>query len=184
MQTTLFLWVLSLIGMLARAEGPLPSWAMHYPEVAGAIATAAHESPLPGADGERRMAAVLVAVAYHESRFDQHAKGDKGASLGAFQIGRTWGPPADTDGQARLAARLVLDSFRTCAARPLEERLGWYAWGRVGCEHALGKSRVRMNLAGRLLKVPTPALPSGKDEPARAPAPAEASTPAALPKAA
>jgi hypothetical protein len=141
---TLAAWVLRLVLALAVTENVEPP-----PELASAITAAAEERPLAGEPA--RMAAVLVAIAWRESRFKADAVGDKGQSVGVWQISRYWKPPADVAGQARKAAELVVESFRVCARHPLEERLGWYASGGATCG-ALAASRGRMHLAGRLLR--------------------------------
>lgn len=112
----LTLWIYTLVSSLAVAEGPLPPWAMGYGALAASIARAAEARPLPGEHGVDRMAALLVAIAYRESRFRADAVGDGGASLGPFQVSRAWvRPTSDLNGEADLAARLVLDSWRVCA---------------------------------------------------------------------
>lgn len=147
MNTAIFTaWVLSMLVQLGATEHVTPA-----PELAPAIAEAALKRPLEGS--APRMAALLVAVAWRESRFDVAAKGDGGQSLGAWQISRAWVRDAPgLDAEARLATKLVVESFRICASRPLAERLSWYAWGRAGCDHAHAASRARMSLAARLLR--------------------------------
>jgi hypothetical protein len=135
-------WVLSLLVAIGQTENVTPE-----PDLADEIAAAAIEQPLPGAQGRERMAAVLVAIAWYESRLNRNAVGDHGQSLGLFQLAQTWRDPS-----AREAARLVTLSWSLCASEPLEHRLGWYAWGRTGCSHRHGTSAHRLALAARLLR--------------------------------
>lgn len=123
-------------------------------DLAPAIVAASFAHPLPGDDGEARMAAVLVAIAWRESRFSPGAVGDHGASIGAWQISRHWHPGATVADHADRAAELVQESWRVCRARPASERLGWYASGGAGCD-GLGASRGRMALAMRLFRSAT-----------------------------
>lgn len=161
-------WILAIMVVLGATEHVTPP-----PELAASIATVATAQPLAGALGAERMAAVLVALAWNESRFDVDAIGDchdpahrtrdTCASWGPFQIGKGWtrGRPG-LDGETELAARLVHESFRACAARPLDARLSWYAAGGAACdERGVRASRWRMGLAARLLREHAP--------PARAP---------------
>lgn len=128
------LWMLSLV--------PSSPWIDSYEETAQAIDDAC--------EGDVRCGAVLTAIAYHESRFNPEAVGDRGQSVGVWQLSRSWRPEPGVDRHARLARGLVSRSFRICAARPMEERLGWFAAGRDGCGRP-ASSRIRMNLAKRLL---------------------------------
>lgn len=143
-------WVLSLM----IASQPSAPWRATYPDTAAAIADASEEAPVfAGAHGRERSAALLVSLAWFESRFDPHASGDHGESLGLFQINRhNFTVPAEIAMQdpyiaAREALRLVRESFRVCRGKPLDEQLGWYAAGGVGCDRALDKSRHRVRRA-------------------------------------
>lgn len=160
----MYAWILSILMILT----PQAAWSESYPELASAIVEAAEEHPLfQGEDGVEETALLLVAVAKYESEFNADARGDGGASLGAWQIGRSHAPAAellDPRTGAKHALRLFEASFRICRKRPFEERLGWYAWGRDGCDHALDKSRHRMMLAQRL-KREHPRPPPEEDEP-------------------
>jgi len=148
----MFIWILSLMVAASAAEAPAP-WREQYPEIALAIAQAAEADPLPGKFGKSHMGAVLVAIAWHESRFrpDPKLEGDAGASLGPWQLSRGWHAPRDIQGQAIFAARLVRESWSVCRDRPIDEKLSWYVYGRSGCEHRWESSRIRMGLAKRLL---------------------------------
>lgn len=155
-------WVLSLMLLLQPAA--VTPWASTYEQTATAIAEAAQDSPVfMGEKGASRTAALLVAVAWHESRFDQQALGDctagkpktrtACASWGLFQMNKhnfvvpgefALGDPAIA---SREALRMVRISFRVCRGRPLDEQLAWYAAGNRGCDRGLRESRNRMGLA-------------------------------------
>jgi hypothetical protein len=144
-------WVLAMLFTL-QPEAP---WTDTYFETAQAIVDASEESPLfKGEDGPQRTAAVLVSLAWFESRFDQEALGDHGRSCGLFQIqprtsGKTCEELQDADTAAREAIRLIRESFRVCARRPFSERLAWYAGG-GSCSRGLRASRHRLGLARRI----------------------------------
>jgi hypothetical protein len=139
-------------------------WAETYPLTAAAIADASVRHPVfKGEDGAKKTAAMLVAWAYHESRFDPRALGDHGTALGLFQIHSSTVPDVpkdelfDPDRASVVARDLMLQSFRICSAFPLEERGGWYAAGGEGCkEEGRKKSRVRMMLAKHIAKEDQP----------------------------
>lgn len=134
---------------------PQAAWLSEYWEEAVAISVASEARPLFRGDevasGAERTAAVLVAVAFEESRFRANATGDHGQSRSAWQVSRYWGEPVTIDGQALLALDLMRESFRVCRARPVEERLSWYAAGGSGCDRGHAASVRRMRLAERLL---------------------------------
>lgn len=149
-----------MISLQPPSEAP---WGDRFEDVATAIDTAANENPVFGTP--ERTAAVLTSVAFFESHFNPDALGDctKGRprtlatcqSVGAFQISKAHASAevlVDPLSAARQALRLMGTSVNICRARPLSERLGWYAWGRVGCYHSLDKSRHRMALAATLLR--------------------------------
>jgi len=121
---------------------PSAPWVDTYPQTARAIVDAC--------DNDMRCAAVLTAIAYHESRFKADAVGDHGQSLGLFQVSKHWNPGDTPEEQARVAAQLVRRSFAVCRGKPLEERLGWYASGGLSCGRP-ESSRIRMGLAARLM---------------------------------
>jgi len=142
---------LVLLWMTSLVPAPSVPWGPSYVETATAIVTACEERPAFGS--AERCAAVLTAIAYHESRFQPDAIGDGGQSRGVWQVSRAWGlaPAAPVLEHARLAAELVDRSEHICHDRPLDERLGWYAAGGRGCGRPTS-SRLRMRLAGALLK--------------------------------
>lgn len=161
-------WVLSLVVGLQ----PHAAWSNTYPRTAEAIARQATLHPVfQGSDGPERSAALLVAIARYESNFRIDAGGDcdlsdpktglcaKGhektaSSLGLFQINKSnfvWlgvtreQMTTDPDVQAATALRVIQQSFKNCAGKPLIERLGWYHYGHEGCaESAEGRTRMRL----------------------------------------
>lgn len=158
-----YAWTLAIMTHLQPpAETP---WADTYPETAYAIVDAAVDEPMfPGPDGIERTIAFDLSVAWFESRFRPDALGDGGASVGLFQIAKTFAP-AETllapPSAAHLAQRLFLQSFRICrsAGRARAEGLAWYADGGVGCgregargERARRLSTHRFELAERILR--------------------------------
>jgi hypothetical protein len=144
---------------------PRSGWLASYPETAAAFVAAAEASPFMGVDGPDvpLTAAILVAWAERESRFQPDAKGDSGASLGVLEV--------NPDYASRLLSRPVSDmraelmdpataapiwlaaaheSFRFCARHPVDERLAQLAWGR-DCDHRLDLSRSRIKTARALV---------------------------------
>lgn len=85
------------------------------PEIADAIAdTVASEGTLfEGRDGSAKSIALMTAIAYRESNFDNHAIGDHGASV-------CWG-------QVLNGARSLGDDVRACA-REVHRILKWSVW--------------------------------------------------------
>lgn len=141
------MWSLSitkiiLLWMASLVPPQTVSWSSSYSDTASAIAEAC--------SNDLRCAAILTAIGYHESRFDPDAVGDNGQSVGLFQISRAWRPGETVEEQAVTAVRIVRDSFRICHAKPMEERLGFYASGKGVCGRPK-TSRIRMHLAKQLL---------------------------------
>ena len=158
-------WILSTMTALE----PGATYRETYPTTAQAIADAAEANPLPR-EGAAKTAAILVALAWFESRFQVNAQGDcpkrtsfgtceKGStpqSFGAWQVSRSnlagldLSPESvleDAGVAARASLTLVRESFRVCAREPLSSRLGWYAGGTGRCissEDAKRKSEHRM----------------------------------------
>jgi transglycosylase-like protein with SLT domain len=151
-------WILALMLSLASLEGPA-EWRDTYRTTAIAIADVARETPLFEGDDGRKTAALLVAIAWHESRFRQDAVGDKGRSHCLVQIsnsnfdslGVTREELQDPKVCLRAGIRMIKESFRVCREYPLLERLGWYASGGAGCRGTRA-SRLRMGLAQKLAK--------------------------------
>lgn len=155
-------WVL---GIMYEME-PATPWIFTYGETADAIAEASNSDPLYKDDNEGaiRTASLLIALAWHESRFQPNVIGDHGRSLGLFQIQP---PTAHVDGSllllprsaALIAIDLIRSSFKTCAKRPVKERMSWYAAGRQTCSDgaepphkALIASKSIVGIAEKLFK--------------------------------
>lgn len=139
--------------MAAKEGGTLP-WLDFLPVEAEAIAEEASARALPGVSRELT-ASIYVVMGWHESRFNPRASHDQGAGYGLFgtheaTLGRP--VPEDVVGQVTAAHDLLAQSFAICRARPVSERLGWYAAGGDGCERRLGLSRARVWEAERLLR--------------------------------
>lgn len=131
-----------------------PSWAASYVDTAQEIADAAERDPLDR--DARATAALLTITAYQESRFDRDPCArqkrydcDGGVSRGVFQLWRGWGEPT-----AENALRVMHKSFEICAKKQFDERLAWYAAGKLGCENRVELSRYRMHQAKRLASAP------------------------------
>jgi hypothetical protein len=155
-------WVLSLL-LFLQPDAP---WRASYEETARAIAAAAAEAePLfPGPDGRARTAALLVAVAYHESRFRPDAVGDGGRSFGLFQHQRGGASNFTPTVAAPRALASLRASRQACRARPEGEQLAAYASGR--CDRGLEASRARMALGRALVtRRPPPAPPLSPFDP-------------------
>jgi Transglycosylase SLT domain len=149
MWTPLALWALSIMVYLQ----PAAPWLDSYPTTATALAYAAEDAPLfKGPHGTEQTVALLLSIAWFESRFDPSARGDHGASLGLFQIAPgTAGSFVAKDDlldpalAARTALRLVRQSFAICQERPQDERLAWYTHGGPDCSPlGVSTSRNRM----------------------------------------
>lgn len=160
--------VVSVLTMM-RFLQPFSLHAPQYPEIATAIATASNHDPLfpHRKDGCERTAAILVAIAWHESRFHPNANGDNGQSLGLFQIQP---PTARVDGKLLLLPRtasyiaidLIRTSFQKCEQRPWGDKLVWYAAsGHICIDHPVinKQSRDRMATADRVFKKVFPERP-------------------------
>jgi hypothetical protein len=138
-------WVMTLMLVLQ----PQAPWSDSFAATASAIDQVVREErPLFGDDNEARAktAALLVALAWAESRFKPNAIG-RGGVRGLYQVGGH-GDQSDPVRATRVALELIRESFRLCAARPVSERLAVYAGGGVSCNRAstdaLSKSRWRV----------------------------------------
>lgn len=152
-------WILSLLMLLAQPDTDVST----LPETAQAIDIAAHEHPLHEDPAET--AAILVAIARYESRFNPRAVGydGYGESWGLYQIHETnlkrlglrdYAEVCDPVEGSRAAIVLIDESFRVCRRNQPLERLAMYASGRAQCAVPDGvqASRVRMRLARELLE--------------------------------
>lgn len=133
-------WVLSVMLQLAATETITAPWASTYEDTANEIA-AATDDP--------EMAAVLVAIGWHESRFNPAALTPQDGAKGVWQTVPYWGPPS-----AKTTVRVILDSFRVAAKLPKQERLAPYACGPHLTPRCIAISRHRLSLASRLLARP------------------------------
>ena len=121
-------------------------------DVAGlalAISDTVEQHPAP-----RRLAALLVAIAWYESRFRQDAVGDGGHSCGPYQ---SWVGPGILCERLRRdpmlatarAIQQVHASLKACASEAVENRLALYTSG--SCDRGRKESRHRWWLAWKLL---------------------------------
>lgn len=153
-------WVLGLmVGLVPNAP-----WRGSYSATAQALADAAQRAPLyEGRDKEARTAALLVAIAYHESRFRLNAVGGRGRWLCLFQVAREnlGANPRRVLGDAKAcvaaAVPLMQQSIRACKSAPEAERLGKYAAST--CARGAKSSRTRWALANSLYKEHQDSLP-------------------------
>jgi len=164
----------------------LEPYGIHHGEVSEAIAQASNQDPLfpSREDGCFRTAAILVAIAWHESRFQPSVVGDNGKSFGLYQIqpptANALGRPITTNmltnprDASFVAVDLVRQSMTHCASRPWEERLSWYVSSRGCPDHPtiVKKSFSRMLLADKIVRDHFPeyrALPKPAVEPRQLP---------------
>jgi hypothetical protein len=150
--TGMLAWLAAIILIAAPPDAPRD----HLGDVAVAVLDATGGDPLESAE--------LVALGAREGHFDPWAvsRDYAGRAVGIWQVHETnfgWLhvdalDVVDPFTAAPIALRLVRESFRVCRARPLEERLVWYAVGGPACDAPEGirDSRNRMGLALRLLR--------------------------------
>lgn len=148
----------TIMAMLYHLE-PMGPYVPHYQEIATAVTKAANEQPLfpQHESGSQATAAILISLAWYESRFHTNVVGDNGKSFGLFQIQP---PTAKVDGKllllpmnaAFIATDLVRESFRQCEKRPWTERLSWYVSSNGCPKHPIivKKSMERLMLAQQL----------------------------------
>lgn len=144
-------WV---VGLMAALEPNAP-WKGTFERTAEAIARVAESEPLFDDHGEERTAALLVSVAWYESRLKPNAKSKNGLWYCLFQIDkRQLADPekalSDPEVCTRAAVKILKKSLRACTSRPEGERLAMFMSGR--CDHGLADSRYRMFMASRLLR--------------------------------
>jgi len=144
-------WVTSLLVALQ----PQAPWRDTYDKTAEAIAKVAESEPLFDEHGEERTAALLVAIAWHESRFKPNAKSANGQYLCLFQIDKRHLSDPDkalTDPEtcARAATKILRASLQKCAKNKPDERLAVFMSGT--CDKGVDGSRYRSFLATKLLK--------------------------------
>lgn len=131
-------WILSLLIALQ----PVAPWRASYENTAKEIAQGIEESK-PLFSEPRKGAALLISLAWFESRFDVNAIGDHGKSFGLYQQ-QGLGPINGAKRQTVIAIEQIRKSMRICANRPLVEMLGWYAAGGPNCDRGLRESRHRV----------------------------------------
>jgi hypothetical protein len=144
-----------LVLSLLVALQPKAPWADTYGRTAQAIAHVAESDPLFEDHGEERTAALLVAIAWHESRFKPDAKSANGRYVCLYQIDRRHLPDptkalSDPEVCTRAALAIVKDSLAKCAKHPLADRLAVFMSG--SCDKGIQPSRYRSLLAARLLR--------------------------------
>jgi len=150
--------------------------AINQGEISTAIASAATQDPLfEGELGGYKTAALLVALARHESGFRKDILGDHGRSVGLYQIQ----PPTARVNLHLLtlprdasfvAIDLIRQSFHACRTLPIWDRLAWYAQGKTACTstapsaQALSASRQIMHEATWILLKMAPPSPKTESE--------------------
>jgi hypothetical protein len=168
-----------VLALMIAALPDAPPWTRAtFPTTADAIAKASSASPLYASpDGDRRTAAVIVAVGTFESSLKPDAEGDcdpdhtsrtgvctaggKARSFCLLQVnvsnlayGRTTREEIlnDVGVCVRTGLLLMRDSFRICRRAPESEALAWYAGGggTFGGTDARTKSKHRLALARRI----------------------------------
>jgi Transglycosylase SLT domain len=144
-------WV---VGLMVALEPSAP-WRPTYGKTAEAIARVAETEPLFDDHGEERTAALLVAVAWYESRLKPNAKSANGQWYCLYQVDKRWLPDPEkalTDPEVctRAAVKILRTSLEKCSSRPKDERLAMFMSG--ACDKGLADSRYRMFLASKLLK--------------------------------
>jgi hypothetical protein len=144
-------WV---VGLMVALEPQAP-WRPTFEKTAEAIARVSESDPLFEERGEERTAALLVAIAWYESRLKHNAKSANGQWLCLYQVDRRHLPDPqkaldDPEVCTRAAIKIIKSSLQRCSRRPAEERLASFMSGT--CEHGLPDSRYRVHLANRLLR--------------------------------
>lgn len=160
-------WV---VGLMVALEPSAP-WRGTYEKTAEAIARVSESEPLFEDKGEERTAALLVAIAWYESRLKPNAKSANGQWYCLYQIDKLHLPDPekalhDPEVCTRAAVKILRASLAMCKKRPLEERLAAFMSG--ACDKGLPDSRYRMFLANKLLKQHPMPAPAGGASSARA----------------
>ena len=144
-------WV---VGLMVALEPSAP-WRPTYEKTAEAIARVAESEPLFDKNGEERTAALLVAIAWYESRLRPTAKSRNGQWVCLYQVDkRHLADPQkaldDPEVCTRAAIKIIRASLDKCTKRPPEERLAAFMSGT--CDKGLTDSRYRSFLASKLLR--------------------------------
>jgi hypothetical protein len=175
---TLAAIVLSWLNLLAPPErfAEIPTYpeatetaserAQRYEDIAEDISAVVLEDSAR-APVQRRAAALLVGIAWHESGFakdvdlgpcapDRVKKGgcDSGRAKGLWQI-QAYDVPTRRDG-ARLALRLARRSLTACRELPVSARLAAYAGGTCASTGGQVRSRELWSVVQRLASSPPP----------------------------
>lgn len=153
-------WV---VGLMVALEPSAP-WRGTYEKTAEAIARVAESEPLFEDKGEERTAALLVAVAWYESRLKPNAVSGNGQWLCLYQVDkRHLADPqkalTDPEVCTRAAVKILRASLKRCARSPSNERLAFFMSG--ACNKGVADSRYRMFLASKLLREHPMPVPSG-----------------------
>jgi len=131
---------------------PNAPWKNTYENTALVIGRQATNHPLfTGEDAAKKTAALLVSLAWFESRFDPKAIGDHGKAFGLYQQ-QGKGKIEDAETATKIAIEQIKFSFKVCRENEVIERLGWYAAGGPNCDYGLRESRHRMLKAFWLVK--------------------------------
>lgn len=141
------------LGLMVALE-PSSPWRSTFEHTADAIARVASAEPLFEGD-VTKTAALLVAVAWHESRLRPDARSKDGQYLCLYQVDkRHVATPsrllADPELCTVAALKILRLSLSQCARRPENDRLAFFMSG--ACDKGLPQSRYRMFLAKRLLR--------------------------------
>lgn len=144
-------WV---VGLMTALEPNAP-WRPTFERTAEAIAKIAESEPLFEDRSEERTAALLVSVAWYESRLKPTAKSGNGRWYCLYQIDRRHLPNPqqaldEPEVCTRAAIKILRQSLERCATHPSPERLAQFVSGT--CEKGLAESRYRMYLTNKLLK--------------------------------
>jgi hypothetical protein len=144
-------WV---VGLMVALEPSAP-WRATFEKTAEAIARVAESEPLFDDRGEERTAALLVAVAWYESRLKPTAKSKDGQFVCLYQVDKRHLPDPqkaldDPEVCTRAAIKIIRASFQQCAKSPLDDRLAQFMSGT--CDKGVNDSRYRMFLGGKLLR--------------------------------
>jgi hypothetical protein len=146
-------WV---VGLMVALE-PSSPWRGTYEKSAEAIARVAESEPVFDDHGEERTAALLVAIAWYESRLKPNARSKDGQFLCLYQVDkRHLADPQkaldDPEVCTRAAIKIIRSSLQQCGAvkKALDDRLAQFMSGT--CEKGVVDSRYRMFLASKLLR--------------------------------
>lgn len=154
-------WV---VGLLVALEPSAP-WRPTFEKTAEAIARVSESEPLFDDRGEERTAALLVSIAWYESRLKPNARSRNGQWYCLYQVDKRHLPEPekaleDPEMCTRAAVKIIRSSLQACAKHPAEERLAQFMSG--SCDRGATDSRYRSFLASKLLREhPLPITPGG-----------------------